>query len=62
MTSQSSVVLERLLRKNDLGWLIDYHAPPDQVVPALIKYLDKVAAEYRTRIGIAGPFSPEARV
>src|SRR5262245_18865399 len=60
MTPQSPAVLERLLRNNDLGWLIDYHNSPDQVVPALIKQLDKVAVEFRDRVGHVVPFSPEA--
>ena len=63
MSQQSSAVLERLLRTNGLGWLIDTDPPPTQatqVIPRVLQQLEKVDAEYRTRIGIPGPFSPEA--
>jgi hypothetical protein len=60
MTTESPAVLERLLRANDLGWMIDSYAPRDRALPFLLGQLDGVAAEYRRRIRVEGPFTPEA--
>jgi hypothetical protein len=60
MSPQSPALLEYLLRDNGLGWMIDKYAPPDRVIPALLQQLDRVATEYRARIGVAVPFTPEA--
>ena len=60
MSQQSATVLERLLRGNDLGWMIDLYTPKDLAIPFLLELLDKVTAEYRHRIGVEVPFTPEA--
>ncbi len=56
----SAVVLERLLRGNGLGWMIDMYAPRDRAIPFLLEQLDRVAAEYRNRIRVNVPFTPAA--
>ena len=60
MSPQAPAVLERLLRSNGLGWMIDMYAPPDRAIPALLEKLDQVASAYRTRSRVGGPFTPEA--
>jgi hypothetical protein len=60
MSPQAPAVLERLLRGNDLGWMIDMYAPPERPIPAFLEQLDQVATAYRTRIRVDVPFTPEA--
>jgi hypothetical protein len=60
MSQPSAEILETLLRKNGLGWMIDMCASKDQVVPAYVDLLSRVAAEYRSRYGVAVSFTPEA--
>ncbi len=60
MSQQSAAVLERLLRGNDLGWIIDLYTPNDRQIPFLLERLDRVAAEYRRRIQVDVSFTPEA--
>jgi hypothetical protein len=61
MSPQASHVLERLLRGNGLGWMMTIHDPSGRtVLPALLEQLGQVATAYRTRIGVAVPFTPEA--
>ena len=60
MSQSSAEILETLFRKNGLGWMIDMYAPPDQAIPAYVALLDRVAAEYRSRCGVAVSFAPEA--
>jgi hypothetical protein len=60
MITEASAVLERLLRANELGWMIDRDASPGEVIPALLERLDRVASEYHGRNGVAVPFTPEA--
>ena len=60
MTPESPAVLERLLRDNGLGWMIDMFAPPDQAIPHLLEQLNRVAAAYRDRIRVDVSFAPEA--
>jgi hypothetical protein len=52
MSQQSATVLERLLQNNGLGGLIE--------VSRLLEQLERVELEYRKRIGVTVPFSPEA--
>jgi hypothetical protein len=59
MTSESPAVLERLLRGNELGWMIDLYAPKDGAIPFLLGQLDAVKAEYRRRIGEDIPLTAE---
>lgn len=59
MTAESPAILERLLRDNDLGWMIDMYAPRDRAVPSLLGQLDQLAAEFQSRFGYAVSFSPE---
>jgi hypothetical protein len=60
MTPDSPTVLERLLRDNSLGWMIDMFSPPDSAIPHLLKRLNEVAANYRDHIHVEVPFTPEA--
>ena len=60
MSSESPAVLERLLRGNSLGWMIDMFDPRDQAIPHLIDQLNRVAEEYRSLIGVNVPFTPQA--
>jgi hypothetical protein len=60
MTPDSPTVLERLLRDNGLGWMIDMFTLPDSAIPHLLKQLDQIAATYRDRIRVEVPFTPEA--
>lgn len=62
MTPESPAVLERLLRGSGLDWMITMFAPPDRAIPHLLEQLDRVEAEYRARIEVDGPFTPEALV
>ena len=59
MTVQSPMILERLLRDNDLGWLIDMYAPSERAIPFLLGQLDQLAAEFQNRFRYAVSFSPE---
>ncbi len=60
MSQQSAAVLDRLLRDNDLGWMIDLYAPKERAIPFLLEQLDAVSAEYRRRFRVEVPFTPEA--
>jgi hypothetical protein len=60
MSQTSAQILETLLRKNGLGWMIDMYAPKDQAIPAYVALLDRVATEYRSLCGVAVSFAPEA--
>jgi hypothetical protein len=60
MTSESPAVLERLLRGNGLGWMIEMLDPRDQAIPHLVDQLNRVAEEYRSLIGVNVAFTPEA--
>ncbi len=60
MNEQSAAVLERLLRENDLGWIIDRYTPDDRLIPSLLEQLDQVSAAYRRRVGADVSFTPEA--
>jgi hypothetical protein len=59
MSQSSAEILEALLRKNGLGWMIDMYAPRDQAIPAYLDLLSRIAAEYRSRCGVAVSFAPE---
>ena len=59
MTPESTAILERLLRENDLGWMIDLYAPRERAVPFLLEQLDKLTSEFRSRFGYDVSFAPE---
>ncbi len=59
MTPESPVVLERLLRDNELGWIIDMYAPRERAVTVLLEQLERLAAEFRTRFRYNESFAPE---
>src|SRR5437588_695140 len=59
MTPESPAVLERLLRTNGLGWMVDMYAPKERAIPELLKLLDRVTDEYQQRFRVSVPFSPE---
>ncbi len=60
MTPDSPTVLERLLRDNGLGWMIDMFPPPDSAIPRLLNQLNQVAAKYRDHFHLDVSFAPEA--
>jgi hypothetical protein len=60
MSEQSAAVLEKLLRDNGLGWMIDRPASKDLALSSLLEQLDKVSAEYRRRIQANDSFTPQA--
>ena len=57
--AESPAILERLLRDNDLGWMIDMYAPRERAVPFLLERLDRLTAEFRARFRYEESFSPE---
>lgn len=58
MSQSSPEILEALLRKYRLGWMIDMYAPRDQAIPACLALLDRIEAEYRARFQVAVSFQP----
>jgi hypothetical protein len=60
MNEEAAQTLDRLIQSNGLGWIIDSYKPAETPIPALLKQLDRVAAEYRTRTGTTASFSPQA--
>jgi hypothetical protein len=60
MSQQAHAILQRLLRDNDLDWMIDRYAPPDRAIPDLLEQLERVATEYGIHSDDAVPFSLEA--
>lgn len=59
MTTESPTVLERLIRANDLGWMIDMYAPPEKAIPFLIDQLNRLGVEFRAKYGYESSFTPE---
>ena len=59
MTPESSAILERLLRENELGWMIDMYSPPEAAVPYLLEQLAGLAGEFQSRFGCRVSFAPE---
>jgi hypothetical protein len=59
MTTESPAILERLLRANDLGWMIDMYTPRELAVPFLLEKLANVANAYRSRFHDEISFDPE---
>ncbi|SRR6266849_3771005 len=59
MNPDSTTILERLLRGNALGWMIDKFPPPERAVSNLLKRLEHVEAEFRVRIKDNVSFSPQ---
>ncbi len=59
MNMQNAGILERLIRSNDLGWIIDMYANKEGALPVLLEQLDRVAVEYRRRFQVEIPFTPE---
>src|SRR5437879_2036271 len=60
MMPESPAILERLLRDNDLGWMIDMYAPRERAVPVLLEQLDNLTAEFQNRFHYEMSFAPEA--
>ncbi len=54
-TYEPQTTLERLLRACELGWMIDWYAPPDQALPYLRNALEQATAESRERFGEQAP-------
>jgi hypothetical protein len=59
MTPHSPAILEKLLRSNDLGWMIDMYSPRDQAIPFLLDQLLNLTNEFRNRFHHEVSFSPE---
>src|ERR1700722_17405012 len=60
MNPESPAILEDLLRREGLGWMIDMFLDRSRAIPHLLKQLDRVAEEYRNLIRDNVPFTPEA--
>lgn len=60
MSESSGEILERLLRANGLGWMVDMYHPRERAVPVLLERLSKVEGEYRRRTGADVSFAPES--
>jgi len=59
MNPESPAILDRLLRDNDLGWIIDMYTPRERVVPSLLEQLTRLTAEFGRRFGYQVSFAPE---
>ena len=59
MTPESAAILERLLRDNDLGWMIDMYAPREKAIPFLLEQLSRLTTEFRNRFRHEVSFAPE---
>jgi hypothetical protein len=59
MNAESPAILERLLRDNDLGWMIDMYTPREHAVPSLLAQLTRLTAEFGRRFGHEVSFDPE---
>ncbi len=53
-------ILERLLRENDLGWLIDIHTSPERAIAILLDQLAQLSTMFRGRFDCEVSFLPEA--
>ena len=60
MNTESASTLERLIRQNDLGWMIDMVAPPEQAIPYFLKQFELIAAEHRERFQDEVRLTPES--
>ena len=60
MTTDSPAVLERLLRAENLGWMIDMFRPGSDAIPHLLAQLNLFAEEYGNRFQDDVQFTPEA--
>jgi hypothetical protein len=58
MTQESAALLERLLRDNNLGWIIDMDAPRNPV-PLLLERLKRVESAFSKRFRISASCGPE---
>ena len=59
MTSESPAILERLLRGNDLGWMIDMYSPRERAIPFLLEQLTRLTDEFRNKFRCEVSFAPE---
>jgi len=59
MTEQSPGVLARLLRDNELGWILASDSQQDRVISMLLESLERTAGEYCRRFKTAISFVPE---
>jgi hypothetical protein len=55
MTDESADQLERLLRDNDLGWVIDVCAPPETAATCLSGFLNRADQLSQQRFGAHAP-------
>ncbi len=55
MSANSTGVLEKLLRENELGWIIEWFVPPGKAIPTLLSLLEAASKESRARFGAGGP-------
>ncbi len=60
MTPESPTILERLLRNDDLGWMIDMYTPKREAIPFLLDQLVHVESAYQNRFHYDVSFSPES--
>lgn len=60
MSTGHATGLENLLRANDLGWMIDLHAPPERAVETLSKRLSAAERELQARLRCKEPLCSES--
>lgn len=58
MSPDSPAILERLLRDNELGWMIDMFEPRERAVPLLLDRLEKLTETFHKRFGYEPSFDP----
>ena len=60
MTPESPAILERLLRDNDLGWMIDSYKPRERdAISVLLQQLARLTTDFHSRFRNEVSFSPE---
>ena len=59
MTTESATALDNLIRKCDLGWMIDMYYPQEQALPHLLRQLTRLTDAFRAQFGYECSFDPE---
>src|SRR5688572_8662437 len=55
MSAKPGEILEKLLRDNDLAWVIDWFVPPEQARESLLGALEEANRESSSRFGPGAP-------
>lgn len=59
MSHDPALILERLLRGNGLGWMIDKFPPRERAIADLLERLERIQEEFQRRIRDPVSFSPQ---